>query len=161
MTVPVPVPVTATVSKRDCRVKVAVTLAACVMLTTHAPVPVHSPPAQPANVDDDPLHAPDQLANVKFALGVAVTVTARVVVAAVTIVPALHVMALLRWSVTGMAGLLVGSLWAPYRRRFARADPYSGSTFSKYSPRNWPGASVGSINSTRYVRSGSSNDTSA
>ena len=144
VTVPVPVPVTATVSNRDCSVKVAVTLAACVMLTTHEPVPVHPPPAQPANVDDDagdavsvtcvpdtyssvqsvphvmpagadvtvpvpvpasttvnrellrsnvavaltaldpaatthvtdePLHAPDQLANVELAFGVAVNVT--------------------------------------------------------------------------------------
>ena len=59
--VTVPLPVTATVSNRDCSVKVAVTLAACVMLTTHAPVPAHPPPAQPANADD--------------AAGVAVSVT--------------------------------------------------------------------------------------
>ena len=56
-------------------------------------------------------------ATVPLPVPAVLTVTARVVVAAVTIVPALHVMAVLRWSVTGMAlapcGLLVGSLWAP------------------------------------------------
>src|SRR6266704_3302625 len=51
VTVPVPVPFLVTVSGKLCSVKVAVTVVAAVMVTTHGPVPEHPPPLQPVKVE--------------------------------------------------------------------------------------------------------------
>ena len=60
VTEPVPFPVALVVSVNVWRLKVAVTVFADVIVTTHGPVPVH---------------APDHPANVEPVAGVAVTVT--------------------------------------------------------------------------------------
>jgi hypothetical protein len=61
-TVPVPVPAFVMASVKGCRVKVAVTAWAALMVTAQVPVPVQPPPLQPVKVDP--------------AAGVAVKVTA-------------------------------------------------------------------------------------
>src|SRR5207249_5008559 len=60
--VPLPVPVLETVRVKVCGVKVAVTVVAAEIVTTHDPVPVHPPPLQPVKVE--------------LTFGVAVSVTA-------------------------------------------------------------------------------------
>src|SRR5712691_760568 len=49
--VPLPVPAFVTVSGKVCKVKVAVTLRAWVMVTEHVPVPPQPSPLQPAKVE--------------------------------------------------------------------------------------------------------------
>src|SRR6185503_8569787 len=51
VTVPLPVPALVTPSVKGCRVNVAVTAVAALIVTVHVPVPVQPPPLQPENVD--------------------------------------------------------------------------------------------------------------
>ena len=51
VTAPLPVPDFVTVRMYELSVNVAVTLAAIVIVTVHAAVPLQPPPLQPANVD--------------------------------------------------------------------------------------------------------------
>ena len=57
VTVPAPVPCRVTVSGYVASVNVAVTTWAAFIVTTQVPVPVHPPPAQPANVEPVPAAA--------------------------------------------------------------------------------------------------------
>jgi hypothetical protein len=51
VTVPAPVPALLTVSANGASAKVAVTVVAAVIVTTHEPVPLQPPPDQPLKID--------------------------------------------------------------------------------------------------------------